>query len=237
MLRRPPGYAFLESMAAQWLISGIPVTVKRSARRRTVALQVRPGAVTIYAPQRVPLPQLQSILQRRQAWVEHHLAQYAARPVAAQAHTDGAELPFLGETLTLRFDPARKTPLRVGNELYLPADDAERSLEVWTRAACLGPYTVLVEEYAGILGATDRLGKIRVSSTATRWGSCSSRGDIRLHWKLSRAPLETLRYVALHEAAHLLEMNHSPRYWGHVGRVMPEWQMQRRWLRDHGQTL
>ncbi len=224
-------------MTAQWLVSGIPVTIKRSVRRRTVALQVRPGAVTIYAPQRVPLPQLQAILERRRDWVEHHLAQYAARPAAAPTYTDGTELAFLGETLTLRFDPARKHPLRVGRELHLPAENAERSLEVWTRAACLGPYTVLVAEYAAVLGASDRLGKVRVSSTSTRWGSCSSRGDIRLHWKLSRAPLETLRYVALHEAAHLLELNHSPRYWGHVARVMPGWQTHRRWLREHGQTL
>ncbi|CAM4262506.1 M48 family metallopeptidase [Deinococcus marmoris] len=213
------------------------MTLRRSARRRTVALQVRPGAVTIFAPQRVPLPQLQDILQQRRAWVEHHLAQYAARPLAAQAWTDGAQLPFLGETLTLRLDLARKKPVRLGNDLLLPADEPERALETWTRAACLAPYTALVTEYAARLGAADRLGRVRVSDTTSRWGSCSSSGDIRLHWKLSRAPLEVLRYVALHEAAHLLEMNHSAHYWAHVARIMPEWQTQRRWLRENGQTL
>lgn len=224
-------------MSAQWFISGIPVTVKRSARRRTVALQVRPGAVTLYAPQRVPLSQLQDILSRRHDWVTRHLAQYAARPVTAQAYTDGAELPFLGETLTLRLRSLQKKPSRVGHDLHLPVDDTERALVAWTRAACLGTYTALVTDYAGRLGAADRLGNVRVSDTATRWGSCSSRGDIRLHWKLSRAPLDALHYVALHEAAHLLEMNHSPRYWAHVTRVMPGWQTQRHWLREHGHTL
>ncbi|WP_188970114.1 M48 family metallopeptidase [Deinococcus aerolatus] len=224
-------------MSAQWFISGVPVTVKRSARRRTVAVQVRPGAVTLYAPQRVPLAQLQDILSRRHDWVAHHLAQYAARPVTAQAHTDGSELPFLGETLTLRLRPLQEKGTRVGNDLHLPADNAERALVAWTRAGCLDPYTALVTDYAARLGAADRLGNVRVSDTATRWGSCSSRGDIRLHWKLSRAPLDALHYVALHEAAHLLELNHSPRYWAHVARVMPGWQTQRRWLREHGQTL
>ncbi len=202
-----------------------------------MALQVKPGAVTIYAPQRLTLRQLQDILFRRQEWVEHHLAQYTARSLWAQAYTDGAELPFLGEMLTLRFKLAQKKPLRVGNDLLLPADEPERALEAWTRAACLAPYAALVTEYADLLGMADRLGTVRVSNTATRWGSCSSRGDIRLHWKLSRAPLEVLRYVALHEAAHLLEMNHSPRYWAHVSRVMPGWQAQRLWLREYGQAL
>ncbi|WP_415785623.1 M48 family metallopeptidase [Deinococcus saxicola] len=213
------------------------MTVKRSVRRRTVALQVKPGEVTIYAPQRVPLRQLQDILQQRRDWVKRHLAQYAARPLAAQACTDGAELTFLGETLTLRLEGDRKKAVRVDNDLLLPADEPERALERWTRAACLTPYTALVTEYAAVLGAADRLGNVRVSATSARWGSCSSRGDIRLHWKLSRAPLDVLHYVALHEAAHLLEMNHSPRYWAHVARVMPGWQTHRRWLREYGQTL
>lgn len=223
--------------SAPWIISGVPVTVKRSARRRTVALQVGPGAVTVYAPQRVPLRQLHDILIQRRDWVERHLARYAARPAAAQPSADGAALPFLGGTLTLRLGPSGQKPARVGDELHLPAGDAERALTAWTRVACLAPYTALVTEYAEVLGARDRLGAVRVSDTSSRWGSCSGRGDIRLHWRLSRAPLDVLRYVALHEAAHLLELNHSPRYWAHVARVMPGWTAQRRWLRENGQNL
>ncbi|MDV6376129.1 M48 family metallopeptidase [Deinococcus arenicola] len=221
----------------QWIISGVPVTVRQSTRRRTVALQVRPGAVTIYAPVRVPLAQLRQMLDERQAWVELHLAQYAARPAAGQQYMDGAALPFLGERLTLRVDDGRKKPVRVGADLFVPAGGLEQAVEAWTRTACLTPYTALVMQYAELLGAANRLRTVRVSGAATRWGSCSSGGDIRLHWRLSRAPLDALHYVALHEAAHLLEMNHSPRYWAHVSRVMPGWQAQRNWLREHGQTL
>lgn len=215
----------------------MPVTVKRSARRRTVALQVKPGAVTIYAPVWVPLRQLQTILHQRGDWIKRHLAQYAACPEVARTYTDGAELPFLGEMLTLRPGPLQKKPVRVGADLLLPLEEPERALTAWTRAACLSPYTVLVTEYAELLGAGDRLGTVRVSDTSSRWGSCSGNGNIRLHWKLSRAPLEVLHYVALHEAAHLLEMNHSPHYWAQVIRVMPGWQAQRRWLRELGGTL
>ncbi|WP_139322674.1 M48 family metallopeptidase [Deinococcus marmoris] len=229
-------------LPTQWTISGVPVTVKRSLRRRTVALQVRDGAVTIHAPVHVPVAFLEDFLDSRREWVEHHLMRYAARPSAAcrtgrQEYTDGAPFLFLGELLTLRLVWSDKTPLRVENDLFLPVEIPEQALEEWVRAACLPPYTALLRYYAQVLGAGDRLGTVRVSKTTTRWGSCSSRGDIRLHWKLSRAPLEVLHYVALHEAAHLLEMNHSPRYWAHVARVMPGWQMHRRWLKENGQTL
>ncbi len=223
-----------------WTVSGVRVEVRRSARRRTVALQVRPGEVVLYAPAHVPAARLQDFLGERRDWAARHLAQYAARPVAGRSLGDGAALPFMGEGLTLRLDPACRRPRRVGPDLRLPvgpAAEVERWVEAWTRAACAEPYTALVTACARTLGASDRLGRVRVSGTSTRWGSCTGRGDIRLHWRLSRAPLEVLRYVALHEAAHLLEFNHSPRYWALVARVMPEHAAHRRWLKENGPLL
>ncbi|MBZ9752457.1 M48 family metallopeptidase [Deinococcus sp. HMF7604] len=219
-----------------WEVAGVPVTIKRSARRRTVALQVAPGTVTLYAPVRVPVAQLEAILDTRRDWVARHLAAYAARPPAQGALQDGQPLPFLGQFLTVRLEgagPAR----RVGETLFLPLDQPKVALERWTRAACAGPYRALVEAYAGQLDAQGRLGRVTVSAARSRWGSCTARGDIRLHWKLSRAPLEVFHYVALHEAAHLLELNHSARYWAHVARIMPDWSRQRAWLREQGHTL
>ncbi|GGK23814.1 hypothetical protein GCM10008955_16760 [Deinococcus malanensis] len=219
-----------------WVISGIPVTLKRSARRRTVGLQVRPGEVTLYAPVRVPAERLQLFLVDRRSWVEGHLQRYAAQPAAPGPLTEGSAVQFLGEELTLRLTDMRQAR-REGDLLWLPDEDPEQHLEAWTRRAAAEPYCDLVEEYAAVLGARPRLGRVVVSGARTRWGSCTQGGDIRLHWKLTRAPLEVLRYVALHEAAHLLELNHSPRYWAHVARIMPEYPRWRNWLRDQGHTL
>jgi predicted metal-dependent hydrolase len=203
-----------------WQVAGIPVLVKRSDRRRTVALQVRPGQVTLYAPVRVPDTKLLEILNARRDWVAGHLAQYARTvPPTPPAPGDGQPLPFLGDTLTLRLSEDVARPERHGDTLHLPAAHADAALEAWTRHAAQDPYRALV---AGAKG---------------RWGSCTASGDIRLHWRLTRAPLPVLHYVALHEAAHLLELNHSPRYWAHVARVMPGWPAHRAWLRTHGHTL
>ena len=202
-----------------------------------MAVQVTPGAVTLFAPTRVPLSQLRDILDARRDWVAGHLAGYAARPPARPAPFDGQRIPFLGENLTLRLDPARTRTHRQGDTLHLPAQNAEAALTTWTRRACADPYRELVQDYGQKLGAADHLSAVHVSDTRTRWGSCAADGVIRLHWKLSRAPTEVLHYVALHEAAHLLELNHSPRYWAHVTRLMPGWQTHRTWLKDHGHTL
>lgn len=224
-------------MTDPWHIGGVPVTLKRSARRRTLGLQVRSGAVTLYAPQTVTAPRLERFLLEKRGWMEGHLSRYAARPEAVLRVVDGAALPFLGETLTLRVSDGVRRPRREAEVLHLPAQDAERQMEAWTRAACVAPYRELVAQYARRVGAEERLRRVSLSGAKTRWGSCNSRGDIRLHWKLSRAPLSVLHYVALHEAAHLRELNHSPRYWAHVTRVMPDWARQRDWLRVNGHTL
>lgn len=218
----------------------MPVQVRRSARRRTVALQVQPGAVTLHAPARTPDSLIAAFLEAKRAWAERHLLRFAARSAPTPDLVDGTALPFLGETLILRAVPGLRLPQRSGTELHVPCADAAAlrlHLERWYRRAALPELRALVESAADALGARDRLGQVRLSNARTRWGSCTAAGDIRLHWALARAPLEVAAYVALHEAAHLLEFNHSPRYWAHVGRQMPEHARWRVWLREHGHTL
>lgn len=230
---------FQPQAEARWTVGGVPVQVKRSARRRSVALQVQPGSVTLHVPTRTPDSLIAAFIEARRAWAERHLFRFAAREAPA-APTDGAALPFLGETLTLRLVPGLRSARRHGAELHVPPGDAaalKAHLERWYRRAALPELRALVEGSADALGARERLGQVRLSSARTRWGSCAASGDIRLHWALVRAPREVAAYVALHEAAHLLEFNHSPRYWAHLGRLMPGHARWRAWLKDHGHTL
>lgn len=219
------------------LVGQVEVLLKRSASRRTLGLQVRNGVASVHAPARMSRELIVGFLQTKREWLRHHVERQAAQQPQERLWRDGDDLPFLGSALTLRLGPALKRAERRGNELHVPAVETARHLQQWTKRAVLEPYTTLVQLYAGQLGASGKLGKVAVSSTRTRWGSCTAKGDIRLHWALSRAPLEVLHYVALHEAAHLLELNHSPRYWAHVKRLMPGHAGHRRWLRDHGHTL
>lgn len=191
--------------------------------------------MTAYAPLRVSDATIRGFVETKRDWLRAHLTEQQERPQPAVL-TDGAQVLFLGEWLTLRLGEVR-TARREGELLRLPQENAEAVLLEWTRAAALPFYTELVRGYAEALGAGERLRSVRVSDTRSRWGSCTAAGDIRLHWALTRAPLEVLHYVALHEAAHLLELNHSPRYWRHVARLMPAHEPQRRWLREHGEGL
>ena len=80
-------------------------------------------------------------------------------------------------------------------------------------------------------------GRITVRNQKTRWGSCSAKGNLNFNWRLILAPGEVLDYVVVHELAHRREMNHSERFWRLVENILPDYQRQRRWLKENGETL
>ena len=80
-------------------------------------------------------------------------------------------------------------------------------------------------------------GRITIREQKTRWGSCSSKGNLNFNWKLILAPPEVLDYVVVHELCHLKEMNHSKAFWDEVGKVMPEYETYKLWLKENGWKL
>ena len=92
-----------------------------------------------------------------------------------------------------------------------------------------------VEYFARIIGVT--YGNITIRNQKTRWGSCSSEKNLNFNWKLILAPPEVLDYVVVHELCHLKEMNHSKAFWDEVGKVMPEYETYKLWLKENGWKL
>jgi len=80
-------------------------------------------------------------------------------------------------------------------------------------------------------------GKITIRTQRSRWGSCSAQGNLSFNALLLLTPPEVLDYVVVHELCHRREMNHSPRFWAEVERLVPDWKAQRLWLRTNGGAL
>ena len=92
-----------------------------------------------------------------------------------------------------------------------------------------------VAYYARIMGVT--YGRISIRKQKTRWGSCSREGNLNFNCLLMMTPPEVLDYVVVHELSHRLEMNHSARFWAQVEKVMPDYRVPRKWLKEHGGKL
>lgn len=98
-----------------------------------------------------------------------------------------------------------------------------------TRAKRIIPQRV--RYYADILGVT--YGRITIRMQKSRWGSCSGKGNLNFNCLLMRTPEAIIDYVVVHELCHLKEMNHSPRFWAEVEKILPDYKERRKWLKDH----
>ncbi|WP_161883009.1 M48 family metallopeptidase [Deinococcus alpinitundrae] len=217
-------------------VGGLPVQLRRS-NRRTVGLRVTAQGLTVYAPERTEEARLRRFVEDKRAWAERHLQQLQQHQPDALPLIDGFALPYLGQALTLRAVPGLRRAQRVGTELYAPPEALSTALEAWYRAEALRLFAPITQHYAVQLNRGRPLTATRITNAAGRWGSCTAAGVVRLHWKLLLAPPEILNYVAAHEIAHLAELNHSPRYWAEVARLVPEYRTAERWLKEHGAAL
>ena len=94
---------------------------------------------------------------------------------------------------------------------------------------------VKADHYAGLLGVT--YGRITIRSQHTRWGSCSASGNLSFNCLLMLAPDEVQNYVVVHELCHRKELNHSPRFWAEVERILPDYKVRQKWLKNNGGSL
>jgi len=92
-----------------------------------------------------------------------------------------------------------------------------------------------VKYWAGVMGL--EYGRVSVKDQRTLWGSCSRKKNLNFNWRLAAAPRETLDYVVIHELCHLREMNHSGKFWSHVGAVCPDYAARKKWLKNNSSRL
>lgn len=148
----------------------------------------------------------------------------------------GAEIPVEGRLLTITPGPGRGVRVQ-GDLLTVPGDAAQVPARVgaFLKVLARDRLTAASDRYAAMVGR--RFTRVTLRDTRSRWGSCTQDGGLMYSWRLIMAPPSVLNYVAAHEVAHLVEMNHSAAFWAVVDGVFPNWQVERDWLRSKGQEL
>lgn len=219
-----------------WLKGDPPVeiTLRRLARARRFSLRVSrlDGRVTLSMPLRASKAEALDFAQSQSDWIRR--AQSRSAP--SETVTVGSRLMVEGQEVTLAEAGIRAPKLESGHLLLPPgAARAGRRAEAFLKFRAHERLLAASDHYARLLGRPHA--GVTLRDTRSRWGSCSSDGKLMYSWRLIMAPPEVLRYVAAHECAHLVQMNHSPAFWALVRGLMPEWERQRHWLRRHGTHL
>jgi predicted metal-dependent hydrolase len=223
-------------------LAGKPVTytLKRSDKRRSIGLRIDDSGLTVSMPLRASEKWLHTVLNEKADWVVEKLGSWQSRKPAEQEWRDGANIPFRGETFTLRIIPSlfNSPPQIRGEQLHVHVVDIsdesriEKVVTLWYRREAERVFHECVAHYAPLMQVMPK--QIKLSSAKTQWGSCTSRGVVRFNWQLVRMPLHLIDYVVVHELAHLVEMNHSAAFWRVVESACPDYAQCRAELRTYG---
>jgi len=187
--------------------------------RRTIGLKITVHGLVVHAPKRISATQLQQVLLEKSGWIQQKLALREANQVAPMQWQDGEPLLFMGQdiVLTLQYHATNKAVTLQGNQLLVRSPQIDqpafvsRKVLQWYAQQALPDFTRRVELIAAQMG--EKVSAVGLSNAKSRWGSCNSRKQIRLNWRLIQAPPHVIQYVVCHEMAHLREMNHSARFY------------------------
>lgn len=214
----------------------VRLEVNDKARRLILRLDERAREAVAVAPSRRKLPEAASFASERVEWIAARLSELPHHI----SFVDGAEFPLKGRRCRISLQGSNRRPQLIRglpDTLHCPGDPEtlERRVTRFLKAEARRDITEAVERHCATLGV--RASKISIKDTRSRWGSCTSDGRLSFSWRLILAPPEILDYVAAHECAHLIEMNHSPAFWAQVSKCCPGWKKDRAWLRQNGREL
>ena len=216
-------------------------------KRKTIGIVIKAGGeVIVKAPTFLAVKEVQKCVEGKVDWILKKLPemQALAERIPEKSYEDGEKLLYLGREYRLVRKPslsARKgTVAMAGENIILYGnfhnpDEVKAILERWYQQKAEDWITRRVRYYEERIGVLAN--RVSYRSPKTRWGSCSSDRNIMINWKLIMAPEPIIDYVVCHEICHILEMNHSERFWALVAKEIPDWKVRRAWLKENGMIL
>lgn len=209
----------------------VPFELLRSRRRRTLGLTVTPQQIRIHAPSWTPRAEISYFVHQQLDWLRR--AWLRMQTKIAPLDVESRQYRYLGCSLTWQFHPSLFTEVRRSGKVlhvYAAVPAAVDGLvRTWLHARATKLLAWRLARIAQRLGRGPT--RFALSNAQTQWGSCTRSGHIRLNWRLVQAPIALIDYVAAHELAHLVHLNHSTAFWSQVTVLCPEALVRRASLR------
>lgn len=218
-------------------------TIKRSAKRRKLTITVeRDCSVVVYAPAGMSEDKIRYVVESKRQWIyvkKGHPQKYHALP-----HPPGKELVsgesalYLGRQYRIEVVKSGVSEVRFAQRFFIPAIQGGKRVEAlreWFIDRAKEKIIPRVKIHACALGVD--IAAIKIVDNRFRWGSCTLKDNVNLNWRLIKAPMFVIDYVIIHELAHLIEANHTPRFWNIVRAQAPTMEKAKDWLKENGQLL
>lgn len=218
-------------------------TVQRSAKRRKLTITVeRDRSVVVHAPEGISDVKIRQVVESKRQWIYEktgHSQKYRDLP-----HPPGKELVsgesalYLGRQYRIEVVKTGLAEVRFVQRFFVPAMRGEKRVEAlleWYIGRAKEKIIPRVRSHARELGVN--VAGIKIMDSRYRWGSCTVKNNVGFNWRLIKAPMFIIDYVIVHELAHLIETNHTPRFWNVVRTQAPMMDKAKAWLKENGQLL
>ena len=220
-------------------------------KRKTVMLQITQDAqLIVRAPKYTPNFVIKIAVQKRTEWIQKNQKKMREKiknsPTGGKKRfVDNEKFLVLGQIYKLKVVSDSRVPLALDKntgkfllavDFYHDEKGARELFVKWYKHRALEIILPCVGKFARKYNL-HQYNKIRIASARTRWGSCSSEGNLNFSWRLVMAPEEVIDYVVIHELAHLKERNHGAQFWALVEKMCPEYKERKKWLKDSGYML
>ena len=219
-----------------------PVEIVRTDRKRSVSIQLEGTGIKVRVPKGLSDNRIHDLIVKRSPWIRKKLKEAELfQPAKSKEYVSGETFPYLGKNYRLKIVSGETPSLKLKGgylEATVPDCGLEREQEIrshlleWYQQHALKRLEEKTRRYAKIIGVNPQ--SVTIKNYKSRWGSCSVKGDVSYNWRIILAPHRIVDYVVVHELCHLLEHNHSSRYWKHVERHVPDYKERREWLRTAG---
>lgn len=212
-------------------------TLKISTRAKRISLRVIDGEVCVTAPKRHSKRLVETFIHENQAWIEKQKRKQAGidKHIQKQRYEAGGQFRYLGDWVTIVLDDVDDVSLD-GKTLTLPkATDLQKAIHLWMIEQAQVLLTQKVHCLAEKLGV--QVKRIQLGKFKSKWGSAHTDGTLKFSWPIIQAPEKIIDYLVIHEVAHLIEMNHSHKFWAIVESLCPTYKERKKWLKEQSQKL
>lgn len=218
-------------------------TVQRSAKRRNLTITVeRDRSIVVHAPEGISNVKIRQVVESKRQWIYEktgHPQKYRNLP-----HPPGKELVsgesalYLGRQYRIEVVKTGLPEVQFSQRFLIPAAQGKKRVEAlreWYIGKAKEKIIPRVKGHTRELGVN--VAGIKIMDSRYRWGSCTVKNNVGFNWRLIKAPMFVIDYVIVHELAHMIEANHTPKFWNIVRAQAPTMDKAKAWLKENGQLL